>query len=140
VARVVPWTARLIRGGEVTYRGASWQLEALVAERRDELVLKQTYDIRGDGVTVGRAVSLDAWSDALTSAWGTGAVVQRYVPPTRHPVRRLGCGPAAELNTSLDSFIVDGELVGLGAKASPNDKVNLFQGGSKLAVFVGDDA
>jgi hypothetical protein len=138
IARVVPWTVRLDRDAEVEYDGSRWPLATLTVERRAELVLKQRYDIRGDGVTIGRATPPDAWDAAIAAAWGTGAVLQRYVAPTRYPVRLLGGGPPAELNTSLDSFVFDGRLVGLGAKASARDKVNLFQGGSKLAVVVGD--
>jgi hypothetical protein len=141
VARVVPWTVQLdrdARDAEVEYEGARRPLATLAIERRAELVLKQRYDIRGDGVTVGRSTPAAAWAEALGAAWGTGAVLQRYVAPTRYPVRLLGGGPAAPLHTSLDSFVFDGRLVGLGAKASAHDKVNLFQGGSKLAVVAGE--
>lgn len=138
VARLVPWTVRFDRGAEVEYDGARWPLARLAAERREELVLKQRYDIRGDGVTVGRSTPPAAWEAALAAAWDSGAVLQRYVAPTRYPVRLVGGGSAAQLHTSLDSFVFDGRLVGLGAKASAHDKVNLFQGGSKLAVVIGE--
>ena len=37
---------------------------------------------------------------------------------------------------SLDSFVFGGRLCGLGSKAGLGHKVNLFQGGRKLAVRV----
>lgn len=134
---LVPWTAKLERGAQVALEGRRWALPDLMHERRPDLVLKQRYDIRGDGVTVGRAVDAGAWRQAVDGAWDTGAVVQRYVPPTRCRVLlcRDGAAPAP-LNVSLDSFLFSGRLVGLGAKASAHAKVNLFQGGSKLAVCV----
>ena len=138
IARLVPWTERLVRDGEVAYEGVRWPLGRLVLERRPELVLKQCYDIRGDGVTIGRSTADDAWAAAIEAAWDTGAVLQRYVPPTRYPVRQLGDLTTQLLFTSLDSFVFDGQLVGFGSKASARDKVNLFQGGTKLAVVVGD--
>jgi hypothetical protein len=140
VARLVPWTARLDRDAEVAFEGERWPLAALVGARQADLVLKQRYDIRGDGVTIGRSTTAVAWRDAIEAAWGTGAVVQRHVAPTRYPVRLVGSAELAEHNVSLDSFVFDGALVGLGAKASVHDKVNLFQGGSKLAVVVEDRA
>jgi hypothetical protein len=136
VARLVPWTARLDRDTEVEYEGGRWPLAALAGARQADLVLKQRYDIRGDGVTIGRSTAAVAWRDAIEAAWGTGAVLQRYITPARYPVRLLGSAEITEQNVSLDSFVFDGTLVGLGAKASVHDKVNLFQGGSKLAVVV----
>ncbi len=126
IERLVPWTVRLTRDAE---------LEAMLAAQQQDLVVKQRYDIRGDGVTIGRAVDAEEWRDVIARSWGSGAVVQRYVAPSRYPVRLAGATDVRDLNVSLDSFVFDGKLVGFGAKASDKHKVNLFQGGSKLAVI-----
>ena len=46
----------------------------------------------------------------------------------------------AVLRSSLDWFVFGGRVVGLGSKAGVGHKVNLFQGGTKLAVFQEDTA
>ena len=71
----------------------------------------------------------------MAAAWDSGAVLQSYVSPARYPVLRAGEDAPSDLNVSLDSFVFDGRLVGLGSKASAGSKVNLFQGGVKLAVM-----
>jgi hypothetical protein len=134
IERLVPWTIRLDRDAVADVDGREWRVPDLAAGRRRDLVLKQRYDIRGDGVTVGCAVGADEWNAAIAGAWDSGAVLQRYVAPARYPVLRAGDDRPLDLNVSLDSFVFDGRLVGLGAKASAGAKVNLFQGGSKLAV------
>lgn len=140
VETLVPWTAKLERDATVRFEGEDWPLETLLRERQDDLVLKDRYDIRGDGVTIGRAESGQDWQDKVAAAWGTGASVQRHVAPALYPVALVGSDGRSELNVSLDSFVFRGRLVGLGAKASRHHKVNLFQGGSKLSVILAPDA
>ena len=135
IERLVPWTVRLDRESVAELDGREWPVPDLAAARQQDLVLKQRYDIRGDGVTVGRAVTPAEWNAAVAGAWNSGAVLQRYIAPVRYPVVRAGDERTSDLNISLDSFVFDGRLVGLGAKASAGAKVNLFQGGSKLAVM-----
>lgn len=106
----------------------------LALSRQSELVLKQRYDIRGDGVTIGREVSDQVWRRRVRESVGTGAIIQAYVEPTRVPVLFEGDDEPVELRHSLDWFLFDGRVVGLGSKASHGFKVNLFQGGTKLPV------
>jgi hypothetical protein len=136
VERLVPWTARLERDVTVRFEGVDWPLEKLLLDRQKDLVLKDQYDIRGDGVTVGLAESATDWRKAIERSWDTGASVQRYVKPAQYLVQLIGDEGPRECNISLDSFVFCGRLVGLGAKASRGHKVNLFQGGSKLAVML----
>ena len=137
IGRLVPWTARLERGAEVKFEGIRFRLSDLLRIRQSDLVVKQQYDIRGDGVTVGRAATPAEWDRAIEAMWDSGAVVQRYVAPVKYPVVLAGTDRCATpMNVSLDSFVFNGKFVGLGAKASTNDRVNVFQGGSKIAVLV----
>jgi hypothetical protein len=137
VEALVPWTRKLERGQEVEFQGQRRELVSLVIERPADFVVKQQYDIRGDGVTVGRSTDPALWRRTVEEACGTGSVVQRYVPPTTYDVALAHEGlPVTAMKVSLDSFVFAGRLVGFGAKASLNDRVNLFQGGSKLAVLL----
>jgi hypothetical protein len=136
INRLVPWTGKLERGSQVTFEGCSIDLADLLRARQPDLVVKQQYDIRGDGVTVGRSTEAAVWQKNIDANWNTGAVVQRYVPPARYPIILADGGKAVPMNISLDSFVFNGKLAGLGAKASVHDKVNIFQGGSKLPVIV----
>lgn len=140
VAALVPPTARARPDGTVPWLPDAGLAEA-ATRHQDELVLKAPYDIRGDGVTVGRAVDPAQWAARLAAVLGAGGVpgtdgvLQRYVAPTEVPVvtdRR------AVLRSSLDWFVFDGRVAGLGSKAGVGHKVNLFQGGTKLAVFQED--
>jgi len=137
IQRLVPWTVKLERDAVVKFQGNESALADLLQAKQPELVVKQQYDIRGDGVTVGRSTPADVWWQTITRLWDTGAVVQQYVPPSRYPVILAKAQrTAVPMNVSLDSFVFNGRLAGLGAKASTHDKVNVFQGGSKLAVLL----
>lgn len=120
---------------------AGMDLVEAATRHQHELVLKAPYDIRGDGVTVGRAVDAAQWAARLAAvlgedgAPGEDGVLQRYVAPTEVPV--VTDRPAT-MRSSLDWFVFDGRVVGLGSKAGVGHKVNLFQGGTKLAVFQED--
>ena len=107
-------------------------VSTIALRERASLVLKVPYDIRGDGVTVGRAVDAGAWSRRVAEVRRQDGVVQQYVEPTEVPVVT---DVLAMMNSSLDWFVIDGRVVGLGSKASSGPLVNLFQGGTKLAVF-----
>jgi hypothetical protein len=140
INRLVPWTVKLERGSQVAFEGRIVDLAELLRTRKPDLVVKQQYDIRGDGVTVGRSTDAAIWQKNIDDNWNTGAVVQRYVPPAKYPVVLAGAVAPTPMNISLDSFVFNGKLVGLGAKASVHDKVNVFQGGSKLPVIVTSDS
>lgn len=140
ISRLVPWTVKLERGSQVAFEGRLTDLAELLRRRQPDLVVKQQYDIRGDGVTVGRSTDAAVWQKNIDANWNTGAVVQRYVPPAKYPVVLAGASNPVPMNISLDSFVFNGKLVGLGAKASVHDKVNVFQGGSKLPVIVTSDS
>ena len=128
---VVP-TVRLRDTSVPDWLGYGPDVSTIALRERASLVLKVPYDIRGDGVTVGRAVDAGAWSRRVAEVRRQDGVVQQYVEPTEVPVVT---DVLAMMNSSLDWFVIDGRVVGLGSKASSGPLVNLFQGGTKLAVF-----
>ncbi len=134
VAGILPWATKLEAGKRVRFDGVSSDLRALLLDKRHRFVLKEPYDIRGDGVTVGRSCDQPAWAERVERGFAEGNIAQEYVAPLKLPIVDPRTGAVAPMNVSFDSFVFDGRCVGLGSKASFNDRVNLFQGGQKLAV------
>ena len=134
LADVLPWATKLEADKRVDFGGARSDLRALLLAQRHRFVLKEPYDIRGDGVTVGRSCDQPVWAERVERGFAEGHIVQEYVAPLKLPIVVPHNGTVAPMNVSLDSFVFDGRCVGLGSKASFNDRVNLFQGGQKLAV------
>ncbi|WP_157856500.1 MULTISPECIES: hypothetical protein [Streptomyces] len=131
-AEVLPWS-RALRGG------SDLPSEAEIRARAMDFVLKEPYDIRGDGVLVGRATRGDVWGDAVADGAARGRLLQEYVAPLSCPVL-CEDGRTVPMAVSLDSFVWGGRFVGFGAKASTGDRVNVFQGGRKLSVRVSGSA
>ncbi|WP_416973971.1 hypothetical protein [Streptomyces sp. 4F14] len=128
-ADLLPWSRRLEpSGGPLP--------EQLLAEQH-AYVLKELYDIRGDGVIIGAAVSRSTWAEAVGRTVKQGGVAQRYVPPASYPVIRAGTGPrVVTMPVSFDTYLIRGTVAFHGSKASLQPRVNIFQGGQKLSVHV----
>ncbi len=139
VAALLPWSRKLEPGKRVRFADGEHDLTTLVRERQVDFVLKEPYDIRGDGVTIGRAVDRSTWETAVDAAVAGGHTAQAFIRPAQVPVLRDTGGRAvASMPVSLDSFVFHGQLAMMGSKASFADKLNLFQGGRKLAVRIVD--
>ncbi|SDC96819.1 hypothetical protein [Actinokineospora iranica] len=135
VDRLVPWSVRLAPGAR-TEDGDRPLTDDLLDNPAD-YVLKEPYDIRGDGVTVGRATRRAQWRAAVERALRDRMLVQRHVPPAAYPVVRAGQDPmVAAMPISFDTYLFGGRVGGFGAKASFQARVNVFRGGRKLAVHV----
>jgi hypothetical protein len=133
--RLLPWARRVTR--EATAADGTSSLFDEISGRPGDYVIKEPYDIRGDGVTVGRAVSQRDWTDAVARALANQLVAQRYVAPSAYPVIQAEQVPGVVcMPISFDTFVMDGQVCGFGSKASLNARVNVFQGGRKLAVHV----
>ncbi|MEU4746599.1 hypothetical protein AB0G02_39920, partial [Actinosynnema sp. NPDC023658] len=136
VSELLPW-ARKLTPDAVDDDGGPLA-DRLLADPRG-FVLKQHYDIRGDGVTIGHDCAPDAWRDAVAAGLRGGHLVQRRVVPTGYPVVEAGSDQVHAMPISLDTYLLGGRVAGFGSKASRNAKINIFQGGQKLAVHVIDD-
>jgi hypothetical protein len=137
LGRVLPWSRKLEAGKTVEYGGNTWEISELLLARQSDFVLKEPYDIRGDGVTVGRSVDRGRWVELVKRAAREGHTAQEFIPGRAYPVLSGAPEPdVVAMTTSLDSFMFGGRLAGLGSKGGPGYKVNVFQGGSKLAVRV----
>lgn len=133
-ARLLPWARRLDTGA--TGPDGTTALTEELLERQGDYVLKEPYDIRGDGVSIGQALPRGAWRTAVHRAAAAGHLVQRRVPPVRYPVLTAGSPQVEMMAISLDAYVLGGRLAGFGSKGSHHAKVNVFQGGRKLAVHV----
>lgn len=136
VSRVLPWARRLARRMELPDGCRPDDPTGYLVDRQHQLVIKEPYDIRGDGVTVGLDVPAGRWLERVEAGLARGWVVQEYVPPARCPVMTAD-GGIASMAVSLDSFAFGGRFHGFGSKASHAARVNVFQGGAKVAVRVG---
>lgn len=130
--------AWLLAGGTDGADGPAPVAEA--ARQPARFVVKDPYDIRGDGVRVGGATDAYAWADALAPPGWSPRLLQRYVTPSAYPVLVAGGATRAPavvcMPTSLDAYVVEGAVAGFGAKAATGPKVNVYQGGQKLSVQV----
>ena len=137
LGRVLPWSRKLVAGKLVEYDSESWEISELLLARQADFVIKEPYDIRGDGVTIGRSVDRKCWVEGVDRAIREGHMAQEFIVGQTYPVltevREMEVLP---MTTSFDSFMFGGRLSGLGSKAGLGHKVNLFQGGRKLAVRV----
>ncbi|KXK62335.1 hypothetical protein AWW66_08885 [Micromonospora rosaria] len=133
VDALLPWSRKLTP--DAVDDGGTPLVDRLLADPRD-FVLKQPYDIRGDGVTIGHDCPPGRWRAAVAEGVRDGHLVQRRVAPTSYPVVVPGAERVTALPISLDTYLLGGHVAGFGAKASRNSKINIFQGGQKLAVHV----
>jgi hypothetical protein len=76
----VPWS-RKIRPGETTYRGEKIDcLEHYILSNRENLVLKPSVGLGGEGVCVGRKCSQELWKTAVKAAINGGNwLVQEFI-------------------------------------------------------------
>jgi hypothetical protein len=132
--RMLPW-GRLVTKDAFAADETSSLYDDLV-ENPGKYVLKQPYDIRGDGVTIGRSASRSGWDDALATAVDEGHLAQAYIAPASYLTYEAATGAIVPMAVSLDTYVLNGKAAGFGAKASLNSRVNVFQGGQKIAVHV----
>ncbi|HKG80271.1 MAG TPA: hypothetical protein VKA78_12645 [Pyrinomonadaceae bacterium] len=136
---VLPWSRKVKTGKVVEYGGEQVEITELLLSRPADFVIKEPYDIRGDGVTIGRGVPRDYWVEKVKLAAREGYTAQEFITGQTYPVLLdTAKMEVALLTASLDSFMFGGRLCGLGSKAGLGYKVNVFQGGRKLAVRVYD--
>jgi glutathionylspermidine synthase len=138
IRKILPWATKFEPNKLVEWEGRRMEVTTLARSARERFVIKEPYDIRGDGVTVGYDCDSDQWNAKISQAVESGWVLQEYIAPLQLPVHHPMSSSAVRMcNLSLDTFVFNGEVAGYGAKASTRHRVNLFQGGQKVAVFVG---
>lgn len=134
IREVIPWSQKLDLKN-ISYNGETTTAFSLGKKFKDQLVLKQAYDIRGDGVVIGRSTSKEEWNMLLEEALEKPYILQEFIEPSDAEVQLIDEDLPKRRMFSLDMFMFGGILQGFGSKASLEDKLNIFQGGSKVAVF-----
>lgn len=134
----IPWARKLSAVSTEDHEGQG--MRKLFKLRREKLVLKTAYDIRGEGVVIGLSTSQERWEELIDQCWNKPFIVQELVAAPEIPVP---AGPDHSLvrkKFSADLFMFGGSFQGFGSKLSDELKVNVFQGGSKQAIFSVDNS
>ncbi|MDN8541821.1 circularly permuted type 2 ATP-grasp protein [Erwinia sp. BC051422] len=134
IEKLLPW-ACAISEAEVSYRGSRLSAVAHALANKDAFVLKMPYDIRGEGVILGKDSTDEVWRQAVENARKNRSILQEYIAIQQCPVYSPNTQNLANYNMSLDFFMYNGKFAGFGSKISKNLKVNIFQGGSKNIIL-----
>ncbi|MEJ2044782.1 MAG: circularly permuted type 2 ATP-grasp protein [Reinekea sp.] len=134
IESLLPW-ACCLSADRVNYKGQWDSAFDIAVAFKDELVLKQPYDIRGDGVVLGKQCTQDQWQEMLVKGLEAQSILQACVDVAKVEVLDPLDGQYRALNSSLDFFMYNGHFAGFGSKLSEHLKVNIFQGGSKNVVL-----
>jgi hypothetical protein len=142
IRRYIPWT-REVKRGYTDYAGQPVRMDALLASRRERLVLKHARSAAGTDVYLGRGMGSAQW-DALARralAEPGAFVVQEYLEsaPFVYQAGAAGCGPY----DLIWGMFVFGETYG-GAclrmlSQGSNAVVNAAQGANIGIIFEVDD-
>ncbi|VVM92399.1 glutathionylspermidine synthase family protein [Pseudomonas fluorescens] len=136
IRQMLPWASKFEPGKTVQWQGRDLDIGTLALEQRHNFVIKEPYDVRGEGVTVGLDCTATQWAQKVEGALGKGFILQEYIAPLQLPVfNDQHWSLVRQCNLSLDTFVFDGQVVGYGAKASTKHRVNLFKGGQKISVL-----
>jgi hypothetical protein len=138
ITAYVPWT-RAVGPGSTSFRGEKVQIPSLLADRREELVLKPAGASQGVGVHVGRAVSGAEWNAAAEEALAKEGtwVVQEHVDslPYLMQAGERGCAE----HDLVWGFLVFGSTYGGGfLRMSPkggSGVVNAARGASEGVIL-----
>ncbi|MGF7046234.1 hypothetical protein J2T13_000710 [Paenibacillus sp. DS2015] len=130
----IPW-ARKLSGVYENHNGETWNKREYIKLNREKLVLKTAYDIRGEGVDIGLSTSQEQWEKLIDQSWDGPYIVQELVtaPEIQVPIEKNNALTSKKF--SADFFMFGGLFQGFGSKLSDELKVNVFQGGSKQAIF-----
>ncbi|RRO07643.1 circularly permuted type 2 ATP-grasp protein [Pectobacterium aquaticum] len=131
---LLPWACS-ISETNVSYQGVQGSAVAHALANKDAFVLKMPYDIRGEGVILGKESTDEEWRCAVENAHKNRSILQEYISIHKFPVYTPDTKSIAVYNMSLDFFMYNGKFAGFGSKISKNLKVNIFQGGSKNIVL-----
>ena len=144
IRRHVLWTRLLSRRRTTNPEGCEVDLVEFAREEREALVLKPNRAFGGQGVLVGPSVSEEAWQSAVDTALGDA---QRWVVQSLAalPVREFPViGPNGQVGDEPFHYVMGFAAtrygVGIMARASQKQVVNVAQRGGLCAVLVGSEA
>lgn len=133
----VPWT-RLVRPGEVDYRGETVRFPDFLLAARDRLVLKGAQGASGDQVRLGCFLDDAAWSREVDQALAAGDWVVQERVETRPYLFQTGDRGCARHDLIWGPYLFGTRYGGMYLRMQPGGyegPVNLNQGASVGAVF-----
>jgi hypothetical protein len=131
---IVPWTRVVADRRTDDPSGHQVDLLDYIDAHREHLVLKPCQSMRGDGVCIGDNVPPDIWRNAIRGALTRPHVAQERVRSHCVVAARPGSGELRRMRSGLDCFVFAGRSVGLHARASENDVINIARQGMLLPV------
>lgn len=135
--KLVPRSFKLISNKRVTYQQNEYNIFELAKLFKNQFVLKESYDVRGDGVIIGLDSDEETWKSKVQSIKEKGGILQEFISPKRLDfIDDIKTLELSEKNFHIDTFLFGQKILGFGAKASKNRKVNIFQGGFKVPILV----
>ncbi|NDL01325.1 hypothetical protein [Photorhabdus bodei] len=134
IDQLLPWTCQ-ISESKIDYHGVTDSASGHALRNKNKFVLKMPYDIRGEGVIIGKESTDAEWYDAVKEAVKNKSILQEYIATQQISAYSLEHKELSPFNISLDFFMYDGKFAGFGSKLSTSLKVNIFQGGSKNVVL-----
>ncbi len=109
----IPWS-RILQPGPVSYRGAEWDLEALLLEHPGDFILKPTRSYEGRGVVSGAFAGEEAWRRAVVEGMARrNTLVQEMLRPC--PVLMEGLGKRF---LQAGEYVLGGRLAGFLVRSS----------------------
>ena len=135
--KLIPKSYKLRLDSKVEIDDSSLNLHDYAIKNQNNLVIKECYDIRGDGVTIGLDQDSNYWLEKIYELSIKGGIVQEFIYPNQILfIEDFNKNNLKNLNFHIDTFVFGEEILGHGAKASSNHKVNIFQGGIKVPIIV----
>jgi hypothetical protein len=131
---IVPWTRIVADRRTDDPSGDHVDLLDYIDANREHLVLKPCQSMRGDGICIGDNMSPSSWRNAIQDALNRPHVAQERVRPQCVVAARPQSGELRRMGTGLDCFIFGGYSVGLHARASETDVINIAKQGMLLPV------
>jgi uncharacterized circularly permuted ATP-grasp superfamily protein len=112
IAANVPWT-RVVEERRTTYHGEPVDLISLIAEHKDELVLKPNDEYGGKGIVLGWEADDAVWAEALRAALREPYIVQERVSLPSEPYPSVVDGRLHVADRMLDTapYVVYGQYV-----------------------------
>lgn len=139
IAELIPWT-RVVEERKTRFGGKTVDLVPLIAEEREQLVLKPNDDYGGAGVVLGWTATDDEWKATIARALRDPYIVQQRVVIPAEPYPSWADGKLHLIDRMLDTapFVLNGDgLEGCLTRLSTAALLNVTAGGgSTVPCFV----
>ena len=138
IKKYVPWSRRLV-AGETLYGEKKIQLEDFVLSNKDNLVIKPSLGFGGDGVYIGRNVTVIEWEALVKTALRRKDYLVQELVESISPLYQYGESGTARYDMAWGFFIFGSRYGGTFLRVIPKKNgpsvINTHQGAQISAVF-----